>query len=263
VRALTATGSITWDGATLGTPAGTLLWDSTTAREYAWTSANDGASSGLDADLLDGLHASAFALAAHLHAISDVTGLQGALDAKQGADSDLTALGDLSTTGPAARTATATWVLREIKGAAGRVSVANGSGVGGDPTIDLADSGVIAGSYGATGASVPNITTDAKGRVTAAANRTLAPADIGAAPAAHTHSASQVTDLTSIIFQSYPLASGTAWTINHTMPSPSPAVTVVDSSGNDLELEVVYDQAVAKRVHIFAGHTMSGTAYLS
>jgi hypothetical protein len=47
-----------------------------------WHSGNDGASSGLDADLLDGNHAAAFALAAHSHAISDVTGLQTAIDAR-------------------------------------------------------------------------------------------------------------------------------------------------------------------------------------
>jgi hypothetical protein len=42
----------------------------------------DGALSGLDADLLDGQHASEFAAASHSHAISDVTGLQTALDNK-------------------------------------------------------------------------------------------------------------------------------------------------------------------------------------
>ena len=42
----------------------------------------DGSGSGLDADLLDGQHATAFAAALHGHAISDVTGLQTALDSK-------------------------------------------------------------------------------------------------------------------------------------------------------------------------------------
>jgi hypothetical protein len=46
----------------------------------------------------------------------------------------------------------------------------------------LAASGVAAGSYGATGANVPSVIVDAKGRVTAASNRALAPSDIGAAP---------------------------------------------------------------------------------
>ena len=42
----------------------------------------DGAGSGLDADLLDGLSSTGFALAAHVHAIADVTGLTAALAAK-------------------------------------------------------------------------------------------------------------------------------------------------------------------------------------
>jgi hypothetical protein len=38
-----------------------------------WHAGNDGSGSGLDADLLDGNHASAFALASHTHAASDIT----------------------------------------------------------------------------------------------------------------------------------------------------------------------------------------------
>jgi hypothetical protein len=38
-----------------------------------WHEGNDGASSGLDADLLDGNHASAFALSTHVHAATDIT----------------------------------------------------------------------------------------------------------------------------------------------------------------------------------------------
>lgn len=48
---------------------------------------NDGAGSGLDADTVDGLQASAFALASHTHIIANITGLQAALDGKQNAGS--------------------------------------------------------------------------------------------------------------------------------------------------------------------------------
>ena len=57
----------------------------------------DGAGSGLDADLLDGMSSAAFAAASHDHAISDVTDLQTTLDGKQPLDAtltDLAALGD-------------------------------------------------------------------------------------------------------------------------------------------------------------------------
>jgi hypothetical protein len=43
------------------------------ARALAWLLANDGPGSGFDADTVDGLHASAFALASHTHAASDIT----------------------------------------------------------------------------------------------------------------------------------------------------------------------------------------------
>jgi len=43
-----------------------------------WHAGNDGAGSGLDADLLDGKNASAFALAGHTHDVADISGLSDA-----------------------------------------------------------------------------------------------------------------------------------------------------------------------------------------
>ncbi|HOF08166.1 MAG TPA: tail fiber domain-containing protein, partial [Bacteroidales bacterium] len=54
-------------------------------------------------------------------------------------------------------------------------------------TIALSNSGVTAGTYGSSGANIPNITVDARGRLTSAANRALSYSDVGAAAAAHTH----------------------------------------------------------------------------
>lgn len=50
---------------------------------------------------------------------------------------DLAALEGLSGTGLAARTATDTWAQRTITGTASRISVTNGSGAAGNPTIDI------------------------------------------------------------------------------------------------------------------------------
>lgn len=55
---------------------------------------------------------------------------------------DLTALGALAGAGIAVRIDTDTWALRSIAGTASRVSVSDGDGVGGDPTIDI-DAGYV------------------------------------------------------------------------------------------------------------------------
>ena len=49
--------------------SGVLAWEGSTV----WHAGNDGTGTGLDADLLDGNHASAFATASHTHAASDIT----------------------------------------------------------------------------------------------------------------------------------------------------------------------------------------------
>ncbi len=58
--------------------------------------------------------------------------------AKQAADADLTAVAALSGTGIAVRSATDTWVVRSVAGTTNRVTVTNGSGASGNPTVDVA-----------------------------------------------------------------------------------------------------------------------------
>jgi hypothetical protein len=85
---------------------------------------------------------------------------------------DLAALEGLTTTGYIVRTADGAATTRTIQGAAGNISIANGSGVSTDTTIDLADV-----TQGASG-SFLKVTIDNKGRVTG--NTAVVAADITA-----------------------------------------------------------------------------------
>lgn len=93
---------------------------------------------GLNADLLDGQHGTFY----------------------QTASTQLNTVSALASTGIVVRSTTSSWLARTITGSAGRISVVNGTGVSGNPTIDLIVTGVGAGTYN-------NVTVDTYGRVTA------------------------------------------------------------------------------------------------
>jgi phage-related tail fiber protein len=84
-------------------------------------------------------------------------------------DSDLTAIAGLTTTGIIVRTSDGAADTRTITGTAGNISVTNGDGVAGNPTLNLITTGVGAGEY-------TKLTVDTFGRVTSAT--TLVEADI-------------------------------------------------------------------------------------
>lgn len=79
-------------------------------------------------------------------------------------DPDLVAIAALTGTGFPARVAADTWLLRVLMGSA-PITVTDGDGVAGDPTISLDDTAVVVGTYG-DGAHVGQFTVDAKGRLT-------------------------------------------------------------------------------------------------
>lgn len=60
-------------------------------------------------------------------------------------------------------------MTRSIAGVAGRTTITNGSGVSGNPTIDLSTTSVVPGTYGAAD-NIPVFTVDAYGRLTAVTN---------------------------------------------------------------------------------------------
>ena len=86
-------------------------------------------------------------------------------------DADLTAISALATTGIIARTADGAVSTRTVTGTAGNVTVTNGDGVAGNPTLNLAVTGVTAGEF-------TKVTVDTFGRISSATN--LIRADIPA-----------------------------------------------------------------------------------
>jgi len=83
---------------------------------------------------------------------------------KQDKTPNLTAISGLNTTGIMVRTGSGSATTRTIQSGGG-LSVTNGDGVAGDPTITLPQTGVIPASY-----TLANISVDAQGRIISASN---------------------------------------------------------------------------------------------
>jgi hypothetical protein len=93
--------------------------------------------------------------------LSDQTDLQSALDGKQPLDADLTALAALVTTGMVARTGAGTVATRTITGTPNQISISNGDGVSGNPTISIPTNPTLPGTT--TGTFSGNLTGNVTG----------------------------------------------------------------------------------------------------
>jgi hypothetical protein len=111
----------------------------------------------------------------------------------QGFDRDLQGIADLTTTGIITRVSDGNIATRSITGTSGRISVTNGSGVSGNPILDLINTTVNPGTYntpsiaGATQTiTATQFTVDQFGRLTAATDYPIATAVEGTTSSAWT-----------------------------------------------------------------------------
>ncbi len=131
-------------------------------------------------------------------------GAYGIADA-QPLNGELTSLSSMSGFGFISRSADDTLVNRQIVGSAARILVADGTGQSANPTIDLADTTVVVGSYNPVGnldtplvsvtsgdetVNTTNFTVDRYGRLTAATTSAIATATQGTEAAAYDNATS-------------------------------------------------------------------------
>lgn len=173
----------------------------------------------------------AYAAASHSHAIADVTNLQTTLDGKQPLDADLTSIAGLAgTTGLLKKTAANTWSL--------------------DTTAYLTSSsiGSTVQAYNAGLAEIASISTD--GTLVRIGGGWATSTQIFA-PLSHTHSQSDITNLTTDLAAKAPLASPA---LTGTPTAPTAAATV----DNTQIATTAFAQAMRRQI---VRNTQTGTTY--
>lgn len=161
---------------------------------------------------------------AYVHGVTSA--IQAQLNNKQPLNADLTSISALSTTGLIARTGSGTETTRTIT-AGTAMTISNGDGVAGNPTVTLADTAVTPGTYGDS-THVAQVTVDQQGRLTAVTNVssgggsgiTQLTGDVTAGPGSGSQAAtvakiqgttvSGTTGTTNVVFSASPTLSGTA-----------------------------------------------------
>ena len=145
-----------------------------------------------------------------------------ALSGKQASDATLTALAAFNSNGVMVQTAGDTFTSRTITGTESQVTVTNGDGAGGNPTISLPASGVTAAAYGSSSA-IPVITVNAQGVVTLAST-----AAIGAPVLTEANFAVQKTGSPSVVLGT----DLTALTASRDIIMPDADVNLLETTGS-------------------------------
>lgn len=156
----------------LGTVAGAGILRLANNETVAWRNAANNANITFGVDASDEWSFNGTALTTtELGYLAGVTSaIQDQLDDKaesassQPLDADLTALAALGSTGFAVRSASDTWVQRSIAVGSSKLSLSNGDGISGNPTLDVVEanlalaniSGTLAVNKGGTGATTAN-----------------------------------------------------------------------------------------------------------
>lgn len=161
--------------------------------------------------------------------------IQTQLNNKQPLDSTLTSLAAYNTNGILVQTAADTFTGRTVTGTASNISVTNGNGVAGNPTLDLVNAGT-AGTYGSA-SSVPVITTDVKGRVTNVTDTTITgvpAANIVNTPAGNIGATNVQSALNELDVEKAKLAGGNALTGDQSVTTGSVAVGTVTQDASSI-----------------------------